>query len=1261
VGEETTEVEEGLTAEFANAEKFTLAGWYYFPDNAPATVDLFRLSQQGDKNVETVFRLAARDGVPFAEVVSFDTDASFVVDPANPKLPPLVKNLDVVVGGTAWPMDPSAWHFVAVTRNAGSLRIWLDGQLVGEGTSKYKYALTWSQRREITYGAVPMAWTAAYGEALDQEGLERVRSPGPRVWLSGSSAERVVSAAPFGASGPRGASGFTGPLDLFGSERSLANPGPTSGSGATAVIVAPNDYGGSCQYNPETKTCDPLVTYGGDGGVSLGRDGSMRFAKRWSGRIQVDAPPLQGMGAVFDVYFPAGTRGFYPGLVRDAPDHATPFLLPWDIRADFSCDGKACALDVFYQFDAGGSRKRFQVPIPADAWVRIGVGYDGKSRPQVAINGKLEKGKDLSSTQSIDQFSRASLQKEPRRRVRFGYDIREFWFTADAFYDAREFRLYGRTVSGIELIELTQSCAEAACDVGRRACVEGGALTTTVCTECTNDAYAVLESSPDYGARDILCREKQIFADSCVADVECASAACTNQQCSARTEAEALSLCDERYRNISQQDADRFTCGECKRYFESGVDSAPTDSCIWKPPYKGLDLIGVGNDGIHDPDNSPGFDTFACDSGHAVTTKERPFGVDPDIHYNEWQQSDPAYMLSTNPQFHHANVRLRPTNDERRTRCTPAMLTGCEDCRKSPAPSTCTPEFKKLCITDGCRACSEAGQSCNLDNGYPICVRCRPNYVSRRALMTPEACQSIYKSFHNWQSGHSSAWNANWPAKLFASPVPSMEDLKGMLQLITANDLQFLGLVFPAGIPGLDVPPDVVLLESKGVGAALAKSVQSLDKLRSDPAAYDRAYRALQDQANVFASTAPRVGDATSGASVDARSLAFYNCVRTSSVFWSAANDEICTAKRNPRGAPCPPINPDTKLPETGNGDEFCETNYCGRQLGLCTDGGDPRTETGQKSSNDRARGIDIAVFAVTQTNKAMFKVSGEGDDRTSTSSLVEKLDVEVLTLPIPIYNFTANIETRTGEKPSAPEASFTVLGIDVPEEADPVASCTGGRWENGSWEGSGECELNLDFELPKPTIKPKPLCKAVAEKIRKALKKSKIAEPIFFEKVFNLGPVPITVEGAPIVEPCVAVEAGFSEADLEAKLSFVSSFNTGYELQASAGFANFSAGVRATLTLLEVKLPVSWVMTVEQDSDPQTQEPLPRYSLVSRADISVELTLLGLTLSLFAEADFFLFSIEWELKLIELKAFELNQRIYGGPKREFVLDLGGK
>lgn len=1211
VREPMTEFETLETLEMSNAESFTFAGWYFFPEDAGEKIDLFKIdnSKDGKRNY---FTLGAQDGLPYAQFETHEFSAQAptgITGVTGDALDALFftetsfSGVEVVTAGDAWPLTPNSWHFIAVTRAPEQTKLWIDGNVVGTTTPKRKFAFLPLSYDYVRYGSVPMAWTAAYSRALDQEDLESLRSPGPRVWLDGK-----------------------------GNLASVQSPsGPT---GETSPILVPEDYGAFCRYNKATKQCEPLARYGGFDGVGAGREDSIRLSKRWSGRVAIEAPPVlqKEISVAFNVFIEKPTRGYYPGFVRDAPANGNPWFLPWDVRADLACDGKACSVRVYYPYDDSSKRKQFEVVIPSGQWARIALSFDGESaKPDVAVNGKSDPGKELAQLPGFEPFTRASLQKEPQHRVRFGWDIREWWFTSEGPYDIDDIRVYSRQLNKIELEQLTGGCTQLACGTSLRTCMDGGRSKTTVCGECDSTSFVSLQDSPDYGTRDLLCTTKRTFADYCLIDGECDSSACDNTQCSARTDALAKTQCDERQRLTKQISTDRFTCGKCWDYHEPPTTNIPTDPCVWKPPKKTFDLIGDDKGGIHDPDNSPGFDTFICDSGHAVTTLEVPYSILPDVHLNENDQASAAFMRSPNAQFHHANVRLQDSGyREKRSRCTPTMPTGCEECRKSgnPKPKYCTADFKKQCESAGCKVCSEAGQRCNLQTGYPICERCRPNFVGRRALLTPEACYTAYRSMHNFDtSDHSSQWNTWYVEKLFNARIPSNNALMALFNL---------------GFKEIESKKDIFDLEKKGVSTSYTALSTKLQPLRWDLAARERATKQFED-------------DAGGG------SLALSDCVVRSSAFWKPVNDQICVAVRNPNGAACPPINPETGQPESGNGDDFCESGYCGRRLGVCTDGGNPGAKAGRKNGNDStSSGFSIGVFSVEQKNESSLKFEGHDqseDVLETTVNLSNKLILSVMgfQFPVPIYDFSVDMMSTTGEDPEI-DSAIKLFGISLFQD-DPVASCAGGQWEDGKWNGDGECKAPEEFELPSIPLPKAALCKNLAEK---ALGKKKFKK-FHYETVFPAGPIPITVEAGPVLEPCVTLEAGYSGEDLEGKVKVRPSFGVGVEIEGSVGAVVVKAGVRATITAIEVALPIAWAFQLIPDTDPQSGQPLARYSVVHRGDVSIELDLLKVSLALFAEVDLWLFSIEWELTILELKAFSLSQQLFGGKKAEFVLDFKDK
>lgn len=1207
------EREQLASLESASVKEFTLAGWFQMPTTEPVTHPLFRIGAAEDG--ADFLTLAVVDGAPSMRLVGVDAMGNGTWNTE-----------DVFAGGNEWLMRPGAWHFVAFTRTESVARVWLDGHVVAEKLPGMPAAWPATEDHFIKYGDVPTAWVATYSRALDRNDLERLRSPGPRVWLDGTN--RQVKVSELSARISKVA--FSGAYDAVGTVADTTQ---------TQAVVAPNDYGSFCRYDATTKVCDPQVIYEGWNAASRGDGDTIRVNGFWGGSVRVAADDalLHGsIGTSFRVRIPVVRPGRYALFARDWPEffardwpsNARSWL-PWDVRLDVLCDQRACALEVGFPLSRDSTKRRqIEIPIAVGEWVNVAASFADDYRPQVAVNGEikitstgeLHGAKEVAQLPGLPGWETANLASDTKRRVRFGYDFFEFWWGINEPFDMDDMRVYARSMQSVELAALTQTCAQAGCEDSHRTCSQGEPGTTATCGDCDDaTSYTTLDTSDAYAPVDRLCEAKRGFLAPCLLDVQCAQGGCTDGRCLLPERATAEAECASRFRSVREQGS-HFSCGGCNEYFDEPADANVADACIWKPPFRTGDLIGQANAGIFDDNSTLGFDTYACNSGHASTVMEPQYGVDI-AQANAVDQSDANWVRV----FRSAQVTAGARRgEERRTLCSPAMPDGCNDCLKTPKPAYCTGAFEGMCQRVGCAVCSDQGQVCSVTSGgYPVCDnRCRTNFVKRRALLTPEACAWSFRALHDWTATPSPHFNYDHFNTLFGSTIPPVADLK-RLQRLSAQD-------------------NLIALERAGVGAAYMHMADELS-------------RTGIDRASVYENLVHKLTPGLPNPLTKQGSLKLSDCVRNDSAFFSPANDEICVAMRNPNGASCPPLNPATGRPEvsSSNGNEFCESGYCGRQTGVCTEGGATRAEVGRKDGNDSSSGsFDIAVFTVTQANESTSRHAGTGTTRTSETYFRNTLEVSALGFAVPIYNMTGTITTRAGTDPEM-TTSYSVLGVPMSEPAEPLAGCSGGMWNDGSWEGSGECTAIAPDSVPLPQVAVTPACLAVPEERLKRFTK---------EKTFLAGPVPITISAKPAVQACVGVEAGFSAADLTGKIGFVPKLETAMEISGgiggSIGPLEVSFGVRAAITLLELSLPTVWLSSVEQYTDPTTNALLSQWSLVSRVDVSAELTLLSLAFSIYINVDLWLFEISWEQTIVSLQGFTLKKQLYGGPRREFVLDL---
>ncbi len=1215
--------DEKIANENSDFQNFTYAGWYFIPEDAPKNVDLFSI--RADKLGTIYVRIAVENQTPYAEV----SDGT---------------NTDRLTGGSRFAVTRGAWHFVALTRSPRALRLYVDSELTAEtapSVPPFLAASLQSPTLRAAYGLYPTAWTVGLSRESSAADLEALRSPGPRIWLNGSSSEVTVSTALAAIA----ASGFTGALDGEGTPQS---PPETQAAGQkTRRIVAPNDYGGHCVFESDAGVCDPVATYGGVGGVSVGREGSIRLSRELGGRVQIPATRLlrDKLGVSFSVYLEPGTEDRVPLFARDFPTlGAGP---PTDARIDAQCySGFFCALAVTYPPTLGSTaRKTNYYTLVTGKWTKIAVGFNGTSEPVVAIDGALGEIYTTSESEEPAGSDVTSLSKEQTARLRFGFDMREYSTSTASPFDIDEIRVYARPMSPMELTTLTASCENMSCDISSRQCFAGFTKTATpLCSNCLSDTYVGVENNPLYGMTNTVCLAKQAFAAQCASDSQCASGVCIDSFCGSSDEAATREECFERRRDVRRQgSAPRFTCGKCYAFHDPPLDASPIGACVWKPPKKHRDVVGAGNEGSFDKDATPGFDTYECNSGHAVTTTEPKFSVIQDERLPSLADQADKDKVRRNSA---GQVRVDPiAKTELRSRCTPAMPDGCSQCETNPKPAFCTQEFvNNVCFKSGCKACSQEGMNCNTSQGYPFCTTCRPNFRPQRTFLTPEACAKVFNSLNEFQVRPTTAWNnSRWRVLFDERPIPFPTHLMSLTGIGLRADEE-------EGRPSY-----LSDLEKQGVGVPYTRFGEKrfYQKCEGRTYVYTPAGFEMTNKGVCNGNYEELYEDATR--LVGGKSLHLYDCVLPDSAFQSSYNDEICVSVKNPRGATCPPLNPQTGLPEEGDGDNFCETGYCGRSLGVCTDGGVQQEKVARKDSAEQSSsGFDVGVFGVNVSSLVATKHDVTSTGRTSVSRFAYSLTAKVMAfLDIKVFDFSGQI-TTDGIKDPHISTTYELLGASLPPDQKPVAACTNASWsDDGDWEGTGECEINLDQPPGPPKLAVKfPVAEDAKEKFEKS-------------RTFMAGYIPIQVKAALVVDAGIGLEAGFSDAEIEARFGIKPVFAVGVEVsggiggEVEAGPLTFgaSAGLRAAITLIELALPSGWNMQIEQETD-ESGKALNRFYITDRADISLEMSILSLAFSIYAEVELGIFSIEWEYLIVELKNLTFKKSLLSGPKREFVLDL---
>ena len=805
--------------------------------------------------------------------------------------------------------------------------------------------------------------------------------------------------------------------------------------------------------------------------------------------------------------------------------------------------------------------------------------------PRVAISGELRTLTRIDYAQPYSHTGQAA--PSGAYTFRFGLFPNE---NAVTMINYQEARIYARPLADVELEALGRTCSQLSCGEQGQSCFEtfGAYNGTATCTSCAPGSY----DSLSYESQGGICDAKSQAFEECAGDTECSDGVCMRGYSSpSNPEASQKYYCATNY----SSSACNTTCNALNR------------SC--QTVYGRL---------LSNPNaTGGGYSCGACKQYFSEPTegdvtkipcKWTPTGEVGDVVSSRLGCKSGVAESWLEPVFNVYSNR-GPIEDKGWFLQNVWARYGNQGGYISAVNGTYNTAITRCSALDQ-QQCEDLNRLWSNGRCLP---QCRANYRRVWSMLSPNACWKAWTNILNdgigSPQGTTPWWDGAvghylWMPHHAGEGLPTKEHINYMFRYDS----------------GAFQPSDITALENIGVGPNYMKLVL-------DP-----------NLAAQFRAKYPN------------KSLQVARCLATDSAFRDPQfNFRTCVAKRNPNGSACPPPGE----PSQGdNGDhQFCVSNFCARDSKVCEDGTNNVEKVQGENRNDNQSGKSNTKFGLFHKNQTdvTAKESAPGSRRRAYTAKSSN-GAEAVFFGQSFDVFTINPSIASGQNGAASvTSSFRILGVTVATNSDPATSCTGGKWENGSWSGSGECGINID----KPTLSGgNKLCLPVAEDWIE--KKSK-------SFTFTAGPVPITVKAAPTIDVCVSLASAISSSG-EFTFGVKPAVGFGGDLRGGIGVegpvVTAWAGIRAVLTVIEIGFPIVWVVKAQQRTNAQGSPVPDMFEILYNAKIALEMDILSGFLSIFAEVGVGPFTTEWDLKVFEWKGFTFSKTLFESTVKKVVLDF---
>jgi|GEM_PF-850455 len=1100
------------------------------------------------------------------------------------------------------------WSLVAITQDASRRRLFVDAvEVASTSVTNPAPLFAQGQTPEMRFSDVDVFWAGVFETALSQQKLQVWRGQGPVMWSDGTvypdnGESRVRDYALFAERGPTSV------------RPRLTRNGTTvtSESGAGPLVL-------------QKATGDRLEV-----------PANVHFAKAEGTAGQTVAP------RVFSVVVRLGISGAgtYP-IVDVEQDEGTVdrslFEAEAECNATGSCrvrgralvagpDVTAAADEMQFAsefFNLGGTADELDIALSFDgrhAYVAMGAIHS-------TSGATLNPADTLPITESLQSRSLPTRSTStPGTRIVFSAQRG----TAAAM-ELRDVRLYPRPISPLEAEEATQrDCNNSGCEARGRVCRASGSTTLPSCGDCQTAGLTVAAES---GAMCIIAAP---FGAVCDNNADCQSGLCTEGRCQ---EPEWSLNCTLHCRSLGRSCTDRphggWGCTDnCGRNYQQEADTHWSQACTWIPTLEpgttcerdeqcisgacitaneprfqieaiqtcpadisdGLD-ISANRPACRQPADNPNRWTV----NGSPATCVRPYGFlwdDPleDLYY--YEQCPPVFPVVTEAPL--------PTR-----RCGEIDDFGCKKTNRTATARRVVPEGGQdelnLFACGGCIPTTYAG---------------KPLYVSAFSHMAPHTCKAIRENFTQSY------------IRRYETGTPGISTSQSDIRIMAEALL---------GETGPVTPQTLVELEKRGVGPELLS-----------PAIYERQLAQLHrarrpEDTYFFAHECDASGFSIGG-----------NTLRNPD-----ENKVICKPNKFPNGTPCPP--PGANMASGDSPHAFCDSGFCARDTGVCEDGhalledneGEDRADNKDDDSGD-------FLVALSQRNNTSMSVRQVGalDNGSTRRRRYQLSSVNDNTLKFfGRSRSVMRLEHTMTSKPDSRAATYTertfIMGIQVPS-GQPATQC--GSWANGEYQApaGGVCEASIVSGKITPSPPVFSLCLPSPASCEKKDPYSCTPNcttgkgPMCLQKTTFAGPVPIKMQAEVTLNACVSMGTYVDPVTIEPAFRVVPGVGVGIDLRGgvggSVGPLEAFAGVRAVLTILQIDFPISWGVRVEKKATDPNGTPIENLYLVKfQRKVGIDITVLKLVASLFAEVGISIFKIEWEMVIFQFGGFTFHIDL-GGP-----------
>ncbi|MBI5495331.1 MAG: hypothetical protein HY904_09890 [Deltaproteobacteria bacterium] len=1119
--------------------------------------------------------------------------------------------------------DPDRWVMLAVTQGGGKRSIYVDAVLVAESSVSNPAALfvgTGGSPR-VAFRDVDVFWAGLFQRALSQPDLAIWRGQGPLMWTDG-------------AKYTAGGAGKVRDYALY-QERGVTTQRPTLWQGNT-----------------------PLASASGAGPLALDRattqeltiPASVHFA-RPEGSTTDDAPRIFSYAARV-VMNGDGTYPLVDRQVASGGQHVTLF------RADLECSTGKCQVTGKARVAGPGvtsskDESRFSsefFTLGAATEADVALSFDGRN-VLVAMGvlgasggASLESAHALAVDEVLQARSLPSTTAAPTALTGSFFRISAARATATTL-SFKELRFYPRAISPVELAGLARrDCNNAGCSARGMTCHAGSGMALPSCSGCEAGA---IPASDGAGSS---CISRTPFMAACTSDEQCQTGLCVGRRCveGSRTEF-CTSACAALGRNCEEKSHNAYGCSDdCKEFYRQDFATPPNEACFWSPETENHALCETSDQ---------------CLSGACITAREKTYSVvetttcpvqqsgtrdfycrKPDDNFDRWKvwasinggafQDWPAFCLNlnnTSDDFVVRNVyagRECPpvftsvsggANDVKR--CAEQEDLGCTARNRKSTASRITrpgePEERTVYTCSGC-----------LDttfNGVPL-------YVEGFKMMKPELCKTVREKI-----------------------VDSWIDYRG------GNKRSYS---YPSGV-GADVLKQLLLT---GTGSLTPAEYSQLEKMGFGPTVLNFDVWPAHDQLDWYWKWGGFLDFEECGVELppanlsSAARLERFKQSKAASPFHDLDdNAAICRPNKFPNGTPCPP--PGANLTSGDSPHSFCDSGFCARDTGVCEEGyGRVEDTNGESRADDKKDDDSEFPVSFSQTNRTSMEVrtvgtlaNGQTKKREYTLQSVNDNTLTFFGSSRSIMRIEETAVTDPDDEASEFEGRTFFLGLQVPSD-DPAVACEGASWNNGEYQppppGSPRCAPAEDGITPAiPVVKlclPSPAGCEDVDPFTDFASNTTGKGPMCVKKTFLAGPVPITMQAEVTLDACIGVGFHIDDQTQEPAFRVVPELGVGVDLRGgvggSIGPVEVFAGARAVITILGLEFPIAWGLVIEKkDKDPQQEQIENLYVVKFQRTIGLDITVLKLALSLFAEVGVGIFMIEWDQIIFEFGGLQFH------------------